>query len=242
MLQVLSENTDYKLSYKNNSKITDASTEKYAIAVIKGLKNFTGEYKVFFEISDSPMTDKVSVIAEDVLFKAQKNKWKSRGKVYDVDGKQMQIGKDYNKAVSYTYASDATMLDGSVRSAGTEVAENDIPLADTEICVAVTGLNNYRSTDSASAVYRIVEKNISRAKFTVMPQIYTGQDILLDEEDFVRVIIGKEELQFGVDYEIVSNSYVKNQKKGTASVVIHGIGAYGGTKKITFKIGAKNIY
>lgn len=41
------------------------------------------------------------------------------------------------------------------------------------------------------------------------------------------------------DYEIVS--YSNNVKKGTATVIIKGVGNYGGTKKITFKIKSKKV-
>lgn len=36
------------------------------------------------------------------------------------------------------------------------------------------------------------------------------------------------------DYEIIS--YTNNIKKGTAKLTIHGLGEYGGTKTVTYKI------
>ncbi len=42
-------------------------------------------------------------------------------------------------------------------------------------------------------------------------------------------------------YEIVPGSYKNNTKKGTAKVMIRGIGEYGGYKEAAFKIEAQNI-
>ena len=51
-------------------------------------------------------------------------------------------------------------------------------------------------------------------------------------------MVGKEELKDG-DFEIVG--YKNNTKKGNAEVTIRGIGNYGGTKTVKFKIAKKTI-
>lgn len=43
------------------------------------------------------------------------------------------------------------------------------------------------------------------------------------------------------DYEILEDSYVNNVRKGTASVKVRGLGDYGGTKTVKFKIQAKKM-
>ena len=47
----------------------------------------------------------------------------------------------------------------------------------------------------------------------------------------------KEYLAPGTAFEVVI--YTDNIKKGTAKVILKGIGTYGGTKTLTFKINAK---
>ena len=76
-----------------------------------------------------------------------------------------------------------------------------------------------------------------------MPQTYTGSQIYLNGatgEDITAKAGGKT-LTYGVDYEILEDSYVNNVKKGTASVKIRGINNYGGTKTVKFKIQAKKM-
>lgn len=238
----LQEGIDYRLAYKNNGKPMEANAEKAPMIVITGLKNFGGKQTVAFAITESPMNGKAVVNAEDVLFANKKNKWKAKVTVKDIDGKTMTAGKDYDKNLLYVYAADAIMVDGSMRTEGESVLLDDIPAVGTQIRVTVTGMNNYQTGDMVSTIYRIVGKNLSKAKFTVATQIYTGKDITLSEKDFVKAAIGKEQLRYGVDYEIVEGSYIQNIKKGKASLLIHGIGEYGGTKKVTFNIISKNIY
>lgn len=238
----LQEGIDYRLAYKNNGKPMEANAEKAPMIVITGLKNFGGKQTVAFAITESPMNGKAVVNAEDVLFANKKNKWKAKVTVKDIDGKTMTAGKDYDKNLLYVYAADAIMVDGSMRTEGESVLPDDIPVVGTQIRVTVTGMNNYQTGDMVSTIYRIVGKNLSKAKFTVATQIYTGKDITLSEKDFVKAAIGKEQLRYGVDYEIVEGSYIQNIKKGKASLLIHGIGEYGGTKKVTFNIISKNIY
>ena len=100
--------------------------------------------------------------------------------------------------------------------------------------VEVTGNGNYEG--SVSKEYRIVAASISKAVIIAKAQTYTGKEITLDASDFSKARIGRNTLTYGVDYEIVPDSYEKNVNKGTASVTIRGIGNYGDEKKVTFRI------
>ena len=94
-----------------------------------------------------------------------------------------------------------------------------------------------------STVYRIVAADISKARVKVQAKEYrNGQPVTLNEEDLQLTISGSQEpLQYGVDYIIDESTYLKNQNKGKATVVIRGIGNYGGEKKITYTIGTKRL-
>ena len=53
-------------------------------------------------------------------------------------------------------------------------------------------------------------------------------------------------MKYGIDYTISSDGYTDNDKVGTATLTLTGIGKYAGTKSVTFRIvgntfGAKNI-
>lgn len=88
--------------------------------------------------------------------------------------------------------------------------------------------------------YRITEANFAKATVTIAPKTYTGGKVYLTKED-VSVKLGGDNLTYGVDYEILEDSYTNNIKKGTAGVKIRGLGDYGGTKTVKFKIQAKKM-
>lgn len=69
-------------------------------------------------------------------------------------------------------------------------------------------------------------------------KVYNGKEITLTSSD-IKVMDGSKELVHGTDYYIVS--YKNNVKKGTATAVIRGLGEYGGTKDVKFKISSKGL-
>ena len=118
--------------------------------------------------------------------------------------------------------------------------------AGTKLRVTVTertdGKGNF--TGSVTAEYQMIPStgNLKSVKVKVYDQIYTGQEVKLSAEDFQYVTLNGTDLTYGTDYEIVEGSYVNNIKKGTAKVTIRGIGKYyGGTKVVSFKIGARSL-
>ena len=64
-------------------------------------------------------------------------------------------------------------------------------------------------------------------------------EVTLDANDILQSTINKtEELQFGTDF--VVESYSNNFNKGSAKVTFRGIGDYGGSKTVSFKIIARD--
>ena len=49
-------------------------------------------------------------------------------------------------------------------------------------------------------------------------------------------------LSLGTDFKVVPGSYVNNTKTGTAKVTLCGMGDYGGTKTVSFKIVKRKMY
>ena len=233
---VLKEGVDYTLTYKNNKKVGKDT----ANVIIKGKGNYSGSAPaVFFDIDQQDISGLTMTVA-DVTENTKPNKFASKITITDLDGGVLKAGTDYAKTYVYTYEEDAIVISNkkeTARYAGQEVQKTDVIPAGTAIRVKVTGINNY--SGELSAVYRIAAKkqNIGSAKVTIPAQTYTGRAITLNPDD-IKVVLNKQELT-AENFEIVS--YAKNINKGTATVVLKGIGAYAGTKKATFKIGTKQM-
>ena len=67
---------------------------------------------------------------------------------------------------------------------------------------------------------------------------YTGRKITLSKDDLT-VTMGRSVTLTGDDYQIVG--YTNNLKKGTAKVTIKGVGEYGGTKQVSFRIQSQSM-
>lgn len=229
--QVLKLGTDYTLSYKQNNAAGNVATVN-----VKGKGNFSGTASKTFTVTPQTIS-KVTVTASDKIYKNKKNIYKTTVRLTDTDGKALSAGSDYDKNMKYTYAYDVKNADGQIiKAAGTEVTKEDVIPAGTTIQVEINAKgSNY--TGSVSGTYRIAGANISRAKVTIPSQSYTGNEIKPDSQIDVKVDGTK--LSLNTDYEIVG--YSNNVKKGTARVVIHGLGSYGGTKTVSFKIVSKAL-
>lgn len=129
--------------------------------------------------------------------------------------------------------------------AGTKSNEDDSSTGtgdDTETGMPEDGETGQK-TPEISTTYRIVAADIAKAKVTARAQVYrNGQAIMLTPEDLKITVSGNSEpLQYGVDYVIDESTYANHRNKGKASVMIRGIGNYGGEKKITYTIGSKTL-
>lgn len=151
-------------------------------------------------------------------------KFASTPSLYDTNGMKLSAGKDYNKNFIY-------FLDN-----GTILSKLDTPAVGTKINVLISGKDNY--TSSVIASYTITEASFSSAKIDVKSKVYTGKAVTLDKDDITVTVDGKT-LTYGVDYEIVDGTYSNNVKKGTASVVVKGLGNYGGSQTVKYKITSK---
>ena len=157
----------------------------------------------------------------------------------DANGKTLKAGTDYEKALVYSYAEDCVVTltgkkaESAERKKGDVVGAKDIIPAGVTIDVTAKGMKNYEG--ELQTDFRFVEADIAKASVKVADQIYTGSEICPDASA-ITVKIGGKELS-AEDYEIVS--YSNNISKGTATVTIKGVGNYGGTKTVKFKIKEK---
>ncbi|MDE6014766.1 MAG: leucine-rich repeat protein [Acetatifactor sp.] len=221
--RILVAGTDYTLSYKNNTARGTADI------TVKGKKNYKGTINNKFTIVQQDIKE-LSATATDVVYQNKAGVVAgSKTTVTDVNGKTLTEGTDYR--VSYAYVNDTYLADGTFKKANAAVnIQKDVIPVETLIAVKITGAGGYKG--NTQTYIRVCKKSIASAKVTVRAQTYTGSEIQ-PGMDQMTVKIGRDELYAG-DYEIVG--YTNNIKKGTAKVTIRGIGNYGGTKTVNFRI------
>ncbi len=220
---------DYTLSYANNKAVATSKDDKAPTITIKGKGNFTGTVTVPFTIvtkSLQDMENPVAIHVMDVVYAAEAGKYMGKPVLTDSNGKKLVAGTDYEKEIVYTLA-DGTVLDMTSKVE-----------AGTTIKVKVTGKGCY--TGTMETTYQITQAAFKSAKIKIEPQVYTGKAVTVSKED-ITVTMGKETLTYGVDYEIVEDSYKNNVKKGSAGVTIKGLGNYGGEKAVKFQILPKEL-
>ncbi len=224
----LVEGKDYTVTYKDNKKLTTSTTAKLPTVVVKGKGNYKFTREATFSITEKSMADAdISVVSADKFITDKK--FISEPVIKDTNGKKLKLGKDY-RIVNYTANGEPFAGTGEV-------------VKGTEVTVTVEGLNNY--TDTTTTTYRIAEKNISKTKVNKPQLAYNGGEVTFTEEMLAQdklVITDKDtdkKLVYGTDFIITG--YKNNTKKGTATVTIQGIGTYGGTKNVKFKIVSKAI-
>ncbi len=230
----LTEGKDYTLSYKDNKKVG------IGYVTVKGKGNYKGTCdKVSFHIDRQDLGE-LSLMAQDVIATGKPKAHVCKIVINDLDGGALKAGSDYEKDLVYTYEEDTQVISNGhkiMRFAGAKVKENDIIPAGTMLRVTVTGCGAYYGQLSAS--YRVIDKkqDISKAKVKIADQVYSGEAVILEKEDISLALDGVSVSEDG--FEIIG--YTKNIAKGTATVTLKGIGAYGGLKTVSFKIVSKTI-
>lgn len=225
---LLKEGTDYKLSYKNNKAIAAASDKKAPIVVITGKGNYKGKREASFNIVKQDIGE-LMLTAKDKVYTGRAGNFTTSFFIVDKDGKKLSTGRDYDKkSIVYTYA-----------DTGEPVKETDIVSQGTTLCITVNAADKGAYRGSVSGEYHITAYDIGKAKVTVEPQTYTGSDIEPHSGTGVKVTYKgfENELTEGEHYEITG--YANNNKKGTAKLYIRGLGDFGGTKTVSFKIKTK---
>lgn len=237
--KVLKKGTDYTLSYRNNTALNDGSDPgKLPVVIIRGKGCFIGAREAAYKITARDIGG-LTMSASDKVWQNKKNIYRTKVVIWDVDGKALSAGRDYEKLLRYEYGAAVTLPDGTVRMAGEEVSGNDILPAGTKLNVRINAKVGGNYTGSLMGEYRITQAAISSASVSIPKQTYTGQAVTLDKSQITVKIKGK--LIEQDQYEIVPNSYKNNVKKGTASVTIRGVDNYGGIKTVKFAIRAKGF-
>ena len=223
---LLTEGTDYTVTYQNNTKAASAEDKKAPYFYITGKGSFTGNTKaspVKFTIEQAPLAAQTIVI-DNVPYKNRNGNYVPAITITDsTTGKKLAKNTDYLGSFTYdiwdTAANDYVPFTGKK----VEASEDNIRMR-----VTVSAKGSY--SGEASVEYEICPKSITTVKVAKIPnQDYTGKEIKPE----LTITDNGVELIEGTHYTL---EYSNNIKKGTATVTIRGKGQYGGSRTVKFKI------
>ncbi|MDE6601602.1 MAG: hypothetical protein K2K90_05475, partial [Lachnospiraceae bacterium] len=219
---LLTEKTDYTISYRNHTKANDAAVEKTAPTVtVTGKGNYSGKDTAVYRIL--PLDINGEAFGADDMTLAYNNKAQKPIPALWWDSKKLKNKTDYT--VTY-YNAAGTSLD-ALKEAG-----------DYEIELAGTG--NFTGKRRIALQVTADLKLMSRMSVAKIPNQtyldYKGGQVT----PAVTVKDGKTVLTEGIHYTV---SYSNHTKIGTGYAVVKGLeaGGYSGTKRVSFKITGVSI-
>lgn len=219
----LNSKTDYTVKIVGRSNTKPGTMIFY----VEGKGNYKGYRSGNCEVNVKYGNLKeAALVLTDKKYVAKGSGWKSSVKVVDANGKVLRVGIDYDKNVLYRYDG---MTPGSVPGAGTIVY------------VTVVGINDYAGS-SITRSYRIYQTDIGKLVFTVDQCTYDGQE----QEPRIRVYPSSRDAKARTNeitdmvYKVMG--YSSNINVGTGKVTIRGIGDYGGTNVLSFKINKQSFF
>lgn len=209
----LEAGVDYKVAYKNNTKVSaGVQMKKMPVVTVTGKGDYSGSASAVFDIEPKNINEP-EISIDDILLGYNK-KTNKFSPVIKRNGKKLVKNKDYK----LTYLSEG---EGAYSLPGTYQ-------------ILVSGIGGYTGE-------RIIEEVITNKTLAgklsvskIKNQAYTGNEIM---PEFV-VKHGKTILEAGKDY---TYAYSNNREIGTAALTITGLGDYAGNKSISFKITGKQI-
>ena len=222
---LLTPNTDYTVSYKNNIKAYELGESDAGFAAAKapcitvtGKGNYSSKETVYFKIQRQSITTE-EFAAYDLSLALTGRSQKVSPALY-LDGKALKNGTDYSV--------DVFKKDDAQRTAslGNSVSEPG------EYVVRLTGTGNFKDTREVNLVVSGELKPVSKISVgKIAAAQYTGKEITPEPA----IKDGTTLLEKDKNYSL---SYESNIAVGTGAVIITGIpeGGYSGTKRVTFKI------
>lgn len=217
----LKQGKDYTIKYTNHTKSSSGAVKKPTVT-ITGKGNYKGKITGEFEIAGINIADVELTPIQD-----QKSAAKKPVPVLKYNGKKLKNKTDF----TLSYAEPQT----------------DPQTGETTVSVNIAGKNNF--TGSRTESFRVVDALISdkNVKITVSNKVYTGDGEASRPEIKVVIRKGKDalELKENTNYQVVYDPDLNAGKKKSVTVIgigsIEGIGTFGGSKTITYKMTAKDI-
>ncbi len=234
--RTLVRDVDYKLTYTNNKNVTTESKKAYISIAGKG--NFKGSLKNAVELTIEPKSwdsGEITVEVADMKYKPSTKEYKPNPVVYD-NGKKLAKNKDYTISYAANKKEDITLTENGELPANGHTANVIITLTGADYVVDAEDAEQAKQTFA----FTINSRLISETRISLKPdkiQYFSQYGTKPDKDDLSVTYKGTE--VSGEEYDIIS--YSKNDKKGSATLIVEGKGQYGGTKKVTFKIKARGI-
>ena len=253
----LTEGKDYTLSYANTKKVFDyedtlsvSKLKKAPKVTVKGKGNYAGSISSYYDVVEMDLAD-LTVVVPNVVFSTKAGNYKTTVSVMEDSGKQLSSGKDFK--VSYLDANGQPLDAKAILKAGTAV----------NVVVSAVSGKGYKG--ECTETIQILRVGMDQAFVNNLSFWYTGEEVYLTNKDgslatddsviadmFGSIANGQQLkvyvldrygipnfLKLGVDYEIVKPTYKNNIKKGTATVVLQGLGNFAGTYTLKYKIVAR---
>ena len=225
---LLQQGVDYKVRYYNNKVVAKANARNAPTAVIQGIGNYRFTRKETFTIKEKSLEDgDITITVADKMVGAAN--LRSKPVIKDSYGNTLKQGEDYT-IVGY-------------KVGGVDYKKNNIPQGATTAIVTVKGKGGY--TGELSKMYRITKKSINKTNVSAKSLEYNGGSVEYTPEMIAMgmfVVTDQKtnaELVYGTDYEIIG--YKNNDRRGSATVIIRGLGDYGGIRNVKFRIVATPI-
>ena len=226
--ETLLTNKSYSVSYKNNTKVGDASV------IIKGKGNYTGSYTMNFKIAYVDLENDSDVSIADLYVAASKN-----DKPVSVKPVVTWKGKKVNAKMYEVELPDKAEEGAEVIPYVTPGTYNVVVKAKENNGI-YTGQKEIKITLANTADNTKVLMSAVKVKFNFKSKQWTAVEggVTLDTND-IKVTYKNEDLISGKDYEL---TYENNDRIGTATVIITGTGTpennekYVGELRKTFKI------
>lgn len=209
----LIEKTDYTVTYKNNTKASDAAAQTGAPTItVTGKGSYGGKATATFSILPKNLGD------PDMEYSF-------------VDAYTYKTGTQPKLSLTVKYGKQTLKKDRDFtltykNNSGTKI---DNAAAEGSYTLVIAGKGNY--TGEKELPFEITNKTpVSRFKIAKIASCaYDGTP----KEPSVTVKDGKKELEQGTDYEL---SYENNTEVGKATVIVKGKGDYAGSRKAAFSI------
>ncbi len=228
---VLIKDKDFTVKCTNNTAVNSGLGSKRPTVTITGKGNFTGKVAKEFAITKSSLENTV-MTASDIVYTGKTGIPKPKIQITDSNRANLTAGTDYNNVAQFEVVDEnGNHLEdyntGKAYPAGTYVR------------ATVSGKGNYAGS-TQSAIFRIVNQDISKATIKIADQYYTGGQVRITDKSQVQFKLGKNVVTAD-DFVIEYDKNVKYISVGTYKVTIKGVGNYGGQKVVTFKIKGRKV-
>lgn len=240
---------DYTLSYKNNTFVADAGSERAPTVIVKGKGNYQGMISIPFTIAGADLRSKIdsgeiTIKTTAVAYQPKRaSNYAYKPTVRIMEGKKLlRSGADYT--VTYLHNTQAE-YEAYIKGDGTAPAPQAVITAGTDGTYLIkpsaeTGQADISGISVPLTIYRnkLTKKNIS---VKVSECVYTGSQVKPKVEVSYQGENGWIVLTEKKDYTVSYGANTKSGKKA-GQVTVSGMGAlYGGDVTVNFEIPRKQI-